>query len=375
MARIRFWNEPRVSGYRIPHALISVLSNRRVRRRVVAAVATAGLLVTFALITEATGGGPSPFVHLLYLPVALAAVVFKSWGGLLVGLLAGVLSAPLVTGAAEPESAWAVRILIFALIGWVLGEAHELLDRRLRHGQELVKKISTVHARTLSTLASTVDLRDKPTSGHSSRVAHNARAIGIAVGLAQETLRAVYWAGLLHDLGKIAIPERILQKPGSLTADEITTMRRHSDIGANLLMSVSGDLRQIADGVRAHHERWDGSGYPRGLRKEEIPLVGRIVTIADVFEALTCNRPYRRPQPVPEALEFVRHHKDVWFDPDLVPLIEDLYWRGEIYTAASVQAQLPVEEPPVVIAPEPDAEKLLRISQQADYHLGSSGRP
>jgi HD-GYP domain-containing protein (c-di-GMP phosphodiesterase class II) len=243
----------------------------------------------------------------------------------------------------------------------------------LRHGQELVKKLSTVQARTLSTFASTVDLRDKPTSGHSSRVAHNARAVGMAVGLAQETLRAVYWAGLLHDLGKIAIPERILQKPGSLTPDEITTMRRHSDIGANLLLSVSADLRQIADGVRTHHERWDGSGYPRRMHDEEIPLVGRMVSVVDVFEALTCSRPYRRPQPVPEVLEFIRQRKGKWFDPELVPILEDLYWSGEIYTAASVHAQLPVEEPPIDITDDSAESSVLQTVDVATTTWARAG--
>lgn len=372
MARLRLWSTAG-SPFGKPQAVASRLLGNP--SQIIGGLTTAALLVICTMVIDASGGGSTPFVHLLYLPVMLAAVVFKSWGGLVVGLIAGALSAPMVTGAAEPAGAWLVRTLILALIGWAFGEAHALLGRRLRHGQDLVKKLSTVQARTLSTFASTVDLRDKPTSGHSSRVAHNARAVGIAVGLAQETLRAVYWAGLLHDLGKIAIPERILQKPGSLTPDEITTMRRHSDIGANLLLSVSADLRQIADGVRAHHERWDGSGYPRQIEGEEIPLEGRIVAIVDVFEALTCNRPYRRPQPVPEVLEFIRERKGTWFDPQLVPIVEDLYWAGEIYTAASVQTQLPVEEPPVIIETAPATVSVLQPTERAAYHFGSSGRP
>jgi hypothetical protein len=371
MARLRLWTTAG-SPFGKPHVAKRLLENPR---QVAGGLATAGLLVICTMLIGASGGGATPFVHLLYLPVMLAAVVFKSWGGLTVGLIAGALSAPVVTGALEPAGAWLVRTLILSLTGFAFGEAHELLGRRLRQGQDLLKKLSTVQARTLSTFASTVDLRDKPTSGHSSRVAHNARAIGIAVGLAQETLRAVYWAGLLHDLGKIAIPERILQKPGSLTPDEITTMRRHSDIGANLLLSVSADLRQISDGVRTHHERWDGSGYPRGLEAEEIPLEGRIVAVVDVFEALTCNRPYRRPQPVPEVLEFIRERKGTWFDPQLVPILEDLYWAGEIYTAASLQTDLPVEEPPIVIETTPETTSVLQPVTPAAYHLGSSGRP
>jgi hypothetical protein len=336
--------------------------------------AVSGTLLVVVWMVGLAGGGSTPFVHLLYLPIVMAAVLFKSWGGVTVGLLAGFLSGPVVTGSMEPMNAWAVRTLIFAVIGWSFGEVQQLLQRRLAQNRELNKKLSSLHSRTLSTFASTVDLRDKPTSGHSSRVAHNARAIGITMGLAQDTLRAVYWAGLLHDLGKIAVPERILQKPGSLTPDEIVTMRRHSDIGANLLLSVSADLRRIAEGVRSHHERWDGSGYPRGLEAEAIPLTGRIVAAVDVFEALTCNRPYRRPQPVPEVLEYLRAHSGKWFEPEIVSLLEDLYWQGEIYTAASVQVQLPVEEPAIVID-EADEGPILDTITHHDYHLGSSGRP
>ena len=373
MARIRLWTESVPPSVALPRRLTQTM--RAHGGLIAGAAAVAALLVAAAALIASTGGGPTPFVHVLYLPVLLAAIVGKSWGGLAVGLVAGVLSSPLVTAASEPAGASAVRGLMFMLIGWAFGEAHEVLGRRLRDGKELVQKLATVQARTLSTFASTVDLRDKPTSGHSSRDAHNARAIGDAVGLAQETLRAVYWAGLLHDLGKIAIPERILQKPGSLTADEIETMRRHSDIGANLLLSVSGDLRDIADGVRSHHERWDGSGYPRRLERDAIPLVGRIVAVVDVFEALTCDRPYRQPQPVTEVLAFIRDKRGTWFDPDLVPILEDLYWSGEIFTAASVATQLPVEEPPVVVPSPGEAESALRVATRSDYHLGSSGRP
>lgn len=370
MARLG-WTEPRSTSFH-PRRLAQALSTQRTRSLAAGIAVTASLLVASGLVLEASGGGDGPFVHLLYIPIVVSAILFKAWGGLAVGVLAGAMSAPALTGGAEPEGAWAIRTLIFAGVGWVFGVAHDLLQRRLGQRNDLIKKLSTVHARTLSTFASTVDLRDKPTSGHSSRVAHNARALGMTIGLAQETLRAVYWAGLLHDLGKIAIPERILQKPTSLTPDEVVTVRRHSDIGANLLMSVSADLRAIADGVRSHHERWDGSGYPRELRREAIPLVGRIVSVVDVFEALTCNRPYRQPQPVPEVLEFIRQRKGVWFDPDLVPLLEDLYWKGEIYTAASVETQLPVEEPLVIPT---DDGPTIRVTHEPDYHFGSSGRP
>jgi putative nucleotidyltransferase with HDIG domain len=362
---------PSQAGGDTPHGFLDAWRSADRRGRLVAGIAIAAGVVAVITLIEQAGGAPNPMVHFLYIPILAGAIVFKTVGGALTGLAGGVLVS--LAASAEPTGEWMTRTALLTTIGAAFGQAQDLLQRRHRHGQELVRKLTTVHARTLSTFAATVDLRDKPTGGHSSRVAHNARAVAMGMGLRGEDLRAVYWAGLLHDLGKIAVPERILQKPSALSEDEFATMRRHSDIGANLLLSVSGDLRPIAEGVRTHHERWDGSGYPRGLRGEEIPLPGRIVTVVDVFEALTCARPYRDPRPLAEVLAFVRDHAGTWFDPELVPLIEDLYWKGEIFTAAAVQTQLPVEEPALVITDELPAS--LRRAASRDYHLGSSGRP
>ncbi len=337
-----------------------------------AAMATLVLLVAASLLVYSHGGPPNPWVHFLYAPILLAAVVFKVPGGMVAGLAAGLLIGVWVPGSSEPIADWVVRTGFFILIGGFFGATQELLERRLSQNQHLVKKVATIHARTLSTFASTVELRDEPTGGHSSRVAHNARVVAIAMGVGREDLRAVYWAGLLHDLGKIGIPEQILQKPGRLTDDETRTMRRHSDMGADLLLSVSPELRSIAEGIRAHHERWDGTGYPRGLAGEHVPLVGRVVSVVDVFEALTCKRPYRDAQPVQEVLAFLRDKAGWWFDPTLVQLLEDLYWKGEIYTADAMRAPLPVEEPVPVDRAE---ESLLRTVAGRDYHVGSSGLP
>jgi hypothetical protein len=332
-------------------------------------------LLAVAWIVLVTGGTPNPLVHLMYLGILVAAIVLKVPGGVAAGVVAGLLVGPFMPESSEAAGEWLVRLGVFVLIGGFMGYTEILLERRLRVGQRLVKKVATVQARTLSTFASTVELRDKPTGGHSSRVAHNARAMGLALGLDRDDLRAVYWAGLLHDLGKIAIPEQILLKPSRLDEEEVRTMRRHADIGADLMLSVSPDLRPIAEGIRAHHERWDGTGYPRGLSGERIPLVARVVSVVDVFEALTCKRPYRDPLPVPEVLSFVRDRAGMWFDPSLVRLVEDLYWQGEIYTADVVREPLPVEEPTAMLPDDPDDAALLRAVSERDYHSGSSGRP
>jgi HD domain-containing protein len=339
--------------------------------RAIAAGLIVALLFGGVQLVGVVGGPSSVWALVLAVPVLIAGVVFKTAGGVLAGLAAGYLVSPWVQVSAEPLSEWAVRAGFFALIGAFVGQTQALLERRLRHGQHLVRKVATIHARTLSTFASTVELRDEPTGGHSSRVAHNSRALAVAMELERDELRAVYWAGLLHDLGKIGIPERILQKPSRLTEDETTTMRRHSDLGADLLLSVSPDLHPIAEGIRTHHERWDGTGYPRGLAGEYIPLVGRVVSVVDVFEALTCKRPYREAQPVQEVLAFLRDRSGWWFDPTLVRFLEDLYWKGQIYTADAMRAPLPVEEPAAVMPMTEGEGSLLRIVSGRDYHAGT----
>jgi hypothetical protein len=325
-------------------------------------------------MVHASGGLPNPMVHLMYVPILMAAIVHKTAGGLVAGLVAGLALAPWLPGSTESSLDWSVRTSFFMLIGAFVGQTQALLERRLRHDEHLVRKIAIVHARTLSAFASTVELRDKPTGGHSSRVAHNARAVGMALGLDRDDLRALYWAGLLHDLGKIAIPEKILLKPAALTEEEFQTIQRHADVGADLLLSVSPELRAIAEGIRSHHERWDGTGYPRNLAGERIPLVGRIVSVVDVFEALTCKRPYRDPRPVAEVLGFVRDKAGLSFEPALVSLVEDQYWKGHIFTADVVH-QVPIEEPTAMLPDDAEAAILLRAVASRDYHLGSSGRP
>lgn len=331
------------------------------------------LLAGAALLVYALGGPPTPWVHILYVPIVVAAIVFTLPGGILAGLAAGLIVGPWIPGSNQSVGDWFVQAGLFVFIGGFVGLTQQLLERRLGQNEHLVKKVATIHARTLSTFASTVELRDEPTGGHSSRVAHNARVLGLALDLEPEDLRAVYWAGLLHDLGKIGTPERILQKPSRLTEEETKTMRRHSDLGADLLLSVSQELHPIAEGIRAHHERWDGSGYPKGLAGEHIPRVGRIVSVVDVFEALTCKRPYRDPQPVQDVLAFLRDKSGWWFDPTLVRLLEDLYWQGKIYTVDAVQAP-PVVEEPAAVLPVGEAEESI-LGNLSDYQLGSSGRP
>jgi HD-GYP domain-containing protein (c-di-GMP phosphodiesterase class II) len=153
-------------------------------------------------------------------------------------------------------------------------------------------------------------------SGHHRAVAQLAASLGRRIGLRDEALHAVIRAAELHDVGKIAVPDAILNKPGALDPDELEVMRRHAVAGQHILAGFEPAV--VGRLVRASHERWDGSGYPDGLRGEEIPLGARIITICDSYDAMTHARPYRPARSVSEALAELRHGAGRRFDPALV---------------------------------------------------------
>jgi putative two-component system response regulator len=178
---------------------------------------------------------------------------------------------------------------------------HELLARvrslaRLKH---LIDALDSAEA-AFMTLALTIESRDPTTSGHCERLARHAVRLGRALGLGDEELNALHRGGYLHDVGKIGIPDAVLLKPGRLTAEEFAIMKRHPEIGDSLCAPLQS-LRSVRPIVLSHHERLDGSGYPAGLRGDEVPLLAQIVAIVDVFDALTSLRPYRGPLPLDHA--------------------------------------------------------------------------
>jgi len=168
----------------------------------------------------------------------------------------------------------------------------------------------------LHALTSAVDAKDAYTCGHSERVALLSRRLAQEVHLPEPQVDRIYMAGLLHDVGKIGVPEAVLQKTGRLTAEEFEQMKRHPGVGARIL----SDIKQVEDiipGVLHHHERYDGKGYPTGLSGQNIPLMGRIICLADCFDAMTSNRTYRRALPLEVALSEIRRCSGTQFDPGL----------------------------------------------------------
>jgi putative two-component system response regulator len=193
--------------------------------------------------------------------------------------------------------------------------AHVLEVKVARRTQEL----EAARAEILQRLALAAEYHDDDTSRHTERVGTTAAEIAAELGLDPEQVRLLREAAPLHDVGKLAIPDTILLKPGMLTAEEYEVMKTHAALGGRLLSgSSSPELRMAAIVAQTHHERWDGSGYPGGLAGEEIPLVGRLVAVADVFDALTHDRPYKRAWPVERAIAEIRLGAGSQFDPRVV---------------------------------------------------------
>jgi HD-GYP domain-containing protein (c-di-GMP phosphodiesterase class II) len=184
-------------------------------------------------------------------------------------------------------------------------------------GRDPLEQISRGHPEALDTLIGAVEAKDPYTHGHSRRVAELSTRIGIALGLQPEMLRALHQGASLHDVGKISVPDRILNKPGDLTDEEWEAIKEHPVVGWGLAQRAPS-LRDSLAAIRHHHERWDGSGYPDRLERDEIPLAGRIVGVADVWDALTSDRAYRPAWDPERAIAHIADGAGNLFDPECV---------------------------------------------------------
>lgn len=201
----------------------------------------------------------------------------------------------------------------------VLSEVASLAGAAVLHAERRSELLPEARARVVA-LVEAIDARDGYTAAHSQTVVQLSLALGRRLGLSAPDLLELELGALLHDLGKVAIPDAILNKPGALDAEEAIIMREHADGGARRLTNVPG-LQAVATIVRCHHERWDGTGYPRGLIGERIPIASRVVAVCDAYDAMTSDRPYRNALHQQRALHEVRCGAGSQFDPELVELL------------------------------------------------------
>ena len=201
-----------------------------------------------------------------------------------------------------------------------------LLSESRRQAQQIeaaYEELQATYDQTLYALMSALDARDRETEGHSMRVSRLACLLGEKVGLPADQLKALERGALLHDIGKIGVSDAILHKPGKLTEDEWKIMRIQPDIGSRIVEGIPF-LQDCMPVVRYHHERWDGSGYPSGLKGTDIPVFARIFAVADVFDALTSKRSYRKRGTAEDALAYLREQSNILFDPQIVDALAEL---------------------------------------------------
>jgi HD-GYP domain-containing protein (c-di-GMP phosphodiesterase class II) len=206
-----------------------------------------------------------------------------------------------------------------AFVEALAGQAAIAIDN-LGLFQELKRRnleLALAYDVTLEGWSKALDLRDKETEGHTQRVTEMTLRLARAMGLTEQELARIRQGALLHDVGKLGIPDSILLKPGKLTDEEWTVMRRHPNYAYEWLSPIAY-LRPALDIPYCHHEKWDGSGYPRGLAGEAIPLAARLFAVVDVYDALTSERSYRQPWPVKQVLEHIQAESGKHFDPQVV---------------------------------------------------------
>ncbi len=192
---------------------------------------------------------------------------------------------------------------------------------RVRTHLSLVRteELRATRLQIVQRLGRAAEYKDNETGMHVIRMSHFAQVLALALGYPPAWAEDVLNAAPMHDVGKIGIPDAVLRKPGPLDADEWTVMRRHSQIGAEIIGEHAGGVLRLAHSIAlTHHEKWDGSGYPQGLAGTAIPVVSRIVALADVFDALTARRPYKEPWSIDDTVAYLRAHAGRHFDPGMV---------------------------------------------------------
>lgn len=202
------------------------------------------------------------------------------------------------------------------------------LVESLRHTN---RELNTAYHETIEGWSRAMDLRDRDTEGHTQRVTGLTMALAVRMGIPDERMADIRRGALLHDIGKIGVPDEILLKPGELTPDEWVIMRSHPSLAYELLSHIEF-LRPALDIPYAHHERWDGSGYPRGLKGEEIPLAARMFAVVDVYDALVSDRPYRSAWSEEQALDYIRAGSGTHFDPQVVEVFLEMLRSEDMHT-------------------------------------------
>ncbi len=219
--------------------------------------------------------------------------------------------------------------IIVILILFISYEIYRRKTSKAEAELEIAKQQIAMGNESVLAMAKALFLKDRNTGEHCHRVAYYSAKLAKAYGFSDEETKNIKKAALLHDIGKIAIPDAILNKPDKLTPEEYEIMKTHTTAGADLLKGFTM-VEHVSEGALYHHERYDGKGYPKGISGKNIPLYGRIIAVADTFDAMTANRVYRGALDMDQVIEEIKKGRGTQFDPELDDIFLDLIYKGEI---------------------------------------------
>ena len=238
---------------------------------------------------------------------------------------------------------WQISLLLLPVV-YVIYRSHSLYVTRLeeekKHAEQQrihAEEVAKLHRRTIEVLALAIEAKDQTTADHLERVEVYAVEVGKELGLSNDEMEALRASALLHDIGKLAVPEYIISKPGKLTPDEFEKMKIHTVVGAEICEQIRFPYA-VAPIVRAHHEKWDGSGYPDGLAGEQIPIGARILSAVDCLDALASDRQYRRALPLDQAIKVVQADVNKAFDARVVDVLARRYVELERMAKRAAEA-------------------------------------
>lgn len=296
-------------------------------RAALGSVLTVGIASgAFALIWL-TGGLPNVYANLNYLAIVLAGYLYGWRGAVAVALLEGYLMGPHAAAVGVPGSGdvrtWVLRAATYLAVAAIVGVVFDRMRSSMEHWRRAACEQAEERRAAMVALARAAEAKDADTQTHLARVRLLSERVALAAGLDAEAAERIGWAAVLHDVGKLQVPDEILHKPGPLTPHETRIMREHTLFGEHILACGAGfDLaRRIA---RWHHENYDGTGYPDGIAGQDIELEARIVRVVDSFDAMTSDRPYRSAWSIEHALDELGREAGRLFDPQIVPLLSAL---------------------------------------------------
>ncbi|MDY6854987.1 MAG: HD domain-containing protein [Thermodesulfobacteriota bacterium] len=214
------------------------------------------------------------------------------------------------------------------------------LNKAVSELKAVNQELQEAYIDTIHRLVLVAEYKDEDTGNHIKRISLYSALIAEKIGLPADGVQDILYASPMHDVGKVGVPDNMLLKPGRLTEQEFECIKAHTLIGADILANSRGKILRIAEQIAiSHHEKWNGKGYPYGLYKKKIPIVGRIVGLVDVFDALTSKRPYKDPYPVDVACDMIKKERGQHFDPDLV----DVFMKN-IDEILSIKAEVDLKE-------------------------------